>query len=81
MDKELEKEVLDIWQGIKTGQAKNHHYKFRMVNLYNKENRTRYKTTTNCGSCLQSMYTWMKEMVEKIEVKPKKRRKKKNEKS
>lgn len=65
--KAQKEELLDLWQGIKTGVAKSQHYKTRMIKLYNEIHRTGYKYTTNCHSCLASIFGYMKSEVEKLQ--------------
>jgi len=62
-DEEL-KDIKYVWEGIKTGVAKSHHYKTLMITKYNKENKTGYKPTTNCGSCLGTIYKWWRNLAE-----------------
>ena len=71
LNKEQNLELKDIWEGIKTGVAKSHHFKTRMIKLYNEIHRTNYKYGTNCSSCLGSMYQYFKKEMDK----PKKKKK------
>ena len=64
LNKEQKEKAAYIWEGISTGKAKSHHYKVEMIKLYNELNRTNYKYTTNCGSCLESCYLFIKQIVE-----------------
>jgi hypothetical protein len=41
---------------ISKGVAKDISYKAEMINLYNEIYKTRYRNTTNCGSCLNSIW-------------------------
>ena len=52
----LVKEVLEIMPDIKKGQVKNHETKARLIELYNTIYGTNYKTTSNCSSCLNSVW-------------------------
>ena len=52
----LVKEVLEIMPDIKKGQVKDHETKARLIELYNTIYGTSYKTTSNCSSCLQSVW-------------------------
>ncbi len=72
LTKEQKEKAAYIWEGIKTGVAKNHHYKVEMIKFYNELNKTKYKYTTSCSSCLETCRSF----VENIVTKPK--RKKKN---
>jgi hypothetical protein len=73
LNKEQKQKAEYIWQGIKTGKAKSHHYKVEMIKFYNELNNTNYKYTTNCSSCLNTCY----EFVKSILIKPKKKNGKK----
>jgi hypothetical protein len=73
LTKEQKDKVAYIWEGIKTGQAKSHHYKVEMIKFYNEQNNKNYKYTTNCASCLHTIYEYFKTLVAE---KPKKTRKK-----
>ena len=52
----LIKEVIKIMPDIKKGQAKDHETKARFIELYNTIYGTNYKTTSNCSSCLNSVW-------------------------
>jgi len=52
----LIKEVIKIMPDIKNAQAKDHETKARLIELYNTIYGTTYKTTTNCSSCLNSVW-------------------------
>ena len=54
--KHLIKEVLEIMPDIKKGQAKDLETKARAIELYNTIYGTNYKTTSNCSSCLNSVW-------------------------
>ncbi len=73
LNKEQKEKAKYIWQGIKTGKAESHHYKTEMIKFYNALNNTNYKYTTNCGSCLNTCFEFIKNIVTK---KPKKNAKK-----
>ena len=61
----LIKEVLEIMPDIKKGQAKDHETKARFIELYNTIYGMTYKTTTNCSSCLQSVWNGITAIYEK----------------
>ena len=42
---------------IETGTAKDISYKTKMIDLYNEIYKTKYRNTTNCSSCLNSVWT------------------------
>ena len=65
--KELIEECLLIWDDVKTGVAKNVTVKKKMVELYNTIYGTRYKPTSNCGTCLNNCYQGIKQIVNKYE--------------
>ena len=62
---ELIEECLLIWEDIKTGVAKNVTVKKKMVELYNTIYGTRYKPTSNCGTCLNNFFQGIKQIKEK----------------
>jgi len=62
---ELIEECLLIWDDIKTGVAKNVKVKKKMVELYNTIYGTRYKPTSNCGTCLNNCFQGIKKIKEK----------------
>ena len=64
---ELIEECLLIWNDIKTGVAKNVTVKKKMVELYNTIYGTRYKPTSNCGTCLNNCFQGIKQIVNKYE--------------
>ena len=64
---ELIEECLLIWEDVKTGVAKNVTVKKKMVELYNTIYGTRYKPTSNCGTCLNNCYQGIKQIVNKYE--------------
>ena len=61
----LIEEVLDIWDDLKTGRAKNVETKKKMIELYNTIYMTNYGTGTNCGSCLSTCYDGIKKLYNK----------------
>lgn len=54
LPKEIIEEVLDVWEDIKGGRAKNQAVKKKMIELYNTIFNTSFGVGTNCGSCLAS---------------------------
>ena len=64
---ELIEECLLIWDDVKTGVAKNVTVKKKMVELYNTIYGTRYKPTSNCGTCLNNCFQGIKQIVNKYE--------------
>jgi len=61
----LIEEVLDIWDDLKTGRAKNVAAKKRMITLYNVIYMTNYSTGTNCGSCISTCFDGIKKLYNK----------------
>ena len=61
----LIEEVLDIWDDLKTGRAKNVETKKKMIELYNVIHMTNYGTGTNCGSCISTCYDGIKKLYKK----------------
>ena len=61
----LIEEVLDIWDDLKTGKAKNIETKKKMIELYNTIYMTSYGTGTNCGSCISTCYDGIKKLYKK----------------
>ena len=64
---ELIEECLLIWEDVKTGVAKNVTVKKKMIELYNTIYNANYKTTSNCGTCLNNCYQGIKQIVNKYE--------------
>jgi hypothetical protein len=71
LTKEQKEKAKYIWKGIKTGEAISHHYKVEMIKFYNELNNANYKYTTNCGSCLNTCYEFVKSVVAKPKTKKK----------
>ena len=63
IDKETYKEALAAWEKCKTQKCETHEDKARLIEVYNKIYQTNYKTTTNCGACLKSVYNGIKQVV------------------
>ena len=61
----LIEEVLDIWDDLKTGRAKDVSAKKRMIELYNVIFMTNYTPTTNCGSCISTCFDGIKKLYNK----------------
>ena len=61
----LIEEVLDIWDDLKTGRAKNVETKKKMIELYNTIYMTNYGTGTNCGSCISTCFDGIKKLYNK----------------
>jgi hypothetical protein len=69
IDKELPKEiideVLDLWKDLKTGRAKNHASKEKMIDLWNIISGAGYNPTTNCSSCISSAFDGIRDIYNK----------------
>ena len=65
LPKEIIDEILDIWKDLKTGRAKDHEAKAKMIDLYNTIHGTNYKNTTNCGSCIAACFDGIKKLYNK----------------
>ncbi len=55
--KEQLKRLKELMPHIETGIAKDISYKTKMIDLYNEIYKTKYRNTTNCSSCLNSVWT------------------------
>ena len=65
LPQELIDEVLDMWDDLKTGRAKNIAAKKRMIETYNTIYMTNYGTGTNCGSCISTCFDGIKKLYNK----------------
>ena len=61
----LIKEVIKIMPDIKNGQAKDLETKAKLIELYNTIHGTNHKTTSNCSSCLNSVWKGIISIYEK----------------
>ena len=58
-------EIINLYPDVKTGKAKNVDAKKRMIELYNTIFQTNYSVGTSCGSCLQSVWSGIKQLYKK----------------
>ena len=58
-------EILNIWDDLKTGRAKDIAAKKRMIELYNVIYNTNYNNNTNCGSCISTCFDGIKKLYKK----------------
>tara|TARA_R110000744_G_scaffold319857_1_gene426105 strand:- start:391 stop:795 length:405 start_codon:yes stop_codon:yes gene_type:complete len=62
---EIIAEILDVWQHLNTGRAKNLEAKKKMITLYNVIHNTNYSVGTSCGSCLSTCYDGIRTLYNK----------------
>ena len=67
LNKEQQKRLKKLIPYIETGTAKDISYKAQMINLYNEIYKTRYRNTTNCGSCLNSIWKTLMNLNKKYD--------------
>ena len=60
--KELIAEIIVLWEDLKTGRAKDHDAKSKMITIYNTLHNTSYSTGTNCGSCIAACFDGIKKI-------------------
>ena len=65
LPKEIIDEILKVWEDLKTGRAKDHAAKRKMIEIYNTIHMTNYSTTTNCGSCITTCFDGIKNLYKK----------------
>ena len=53
---EILKEVKKIWKNIEGKKAKNHQVKKSLIEMYNTIYGAGFSTSTNCSSCLSTVY-------------------------
>jgi len=58
--------ILNVWQLCKTGVAKTKEAKAELITLYNEIHKTKYKTHTNCSSCIATCYNGIKKIVQTL---------------
>ena len=62
---ELLEEVFAVYPHVKSGRAKDHEAKAKMIELYNVIHGTNYETGTNCSSCLSTCLNGIKDIYQK----------------
>ena len=62
LPQEIVDEILDMWEDLKTGRAKNQAAKKRMIETYNTIYNTNYSPRTNCGSCISTCFDGIKKL-------------------
>ena len=65
LPQEMIDEILDLWGDLKSGRAKNHEAKKKMITLYNAIYNTNYGVGTSCGSCLATCFDGIKKLYNK----------------
>jgi len=65
LPQEIIDEILKVWDDLKTGRAKDHAAKRKMIEIYNTIHMTNYSTTTNCGSCITTCFDGIKNLYKK----------------
>lgn len=65
LPQEMIDEVLDVWDDLKTGRAKDQAAKRRMIEIYNVIYMTNYSPTTGCKSCLSTCFDGIKNLYKK----------------
>ena len=60
----LIEEVLDMWDDLKTGRAKDQASKKLMIETYNTIFNTNYNPSTNCNSCISAAFEGIKIIYE-----------------
>ena len=68
LPQEIIDEVIKLWDDLKTGKAKDHAAKSKMIEIYNTIHMTNYKTTTSCGSCLSTCFDGIKKIYKKYSI-------------
>tara|TARA_R100000995_G_C3451484_1_gene108398 strand:+ start:262 stop:474 length:213 start_codon:yes stop_codon:yes gene_type:complete len=63
--KEQLKKLKKIMPHIKKGTATDISYKAKMIDLHNEIYKTKYRNTTNCSSCLNSVWKALIKLYEK----------------
>ena len=68
LPQEIIEEILEMWKDLKTGRAKNHEAKSKMIETYNTIHGTNYDKGTSCGSCLSKIFDTTKKLYEKYKT-------------
>ena len=62
----LKNEIKEVYKLIDKGKIKDIESKQRLIELYNTIHNTNYNTSTNCSSCLNTIYKFMQDVITKI---------------
>ena len=65
LPQEIIKEILKVWEDLKTGRAKDHDAKRKMIEIYNTIYMTNYSPNTSCGSCITTCFDAIKNLYKK----------------
>ena len=63
----LKQEVLDIAPDIQHGRAKDIQTKIKLIELYNTIYGENHKTSTNCSSCLNTIYKQITKLIDDLQ--------------
>ena len=66
LPQEIIDEILDMWEDLKTGRAKDQQAKKRMIETYNTIYLTNYSPRTNCGSVYLLVMMGLKNFIKNI---------------
>ena len=66
VNEEQKKRLKAVWSLCKNGVAPTAEAKAELITLYNEIYKTRYKTTSNCSSCLNTVYQGIKNLMSEI---------------
>jgi len=61
--KENLQQAKELYDLCKNGKAPNTEIKKKLIELYNTIHNTKYRTTTNCGSCLKTVFNGIKRIA------------------
>lgn len=65
LPQEIIDEIINVWDNLKTGRAKDQAAKRKMIEIYNVIHMTNYSPTTNCGSCISTCFDGIKNLYKK----------------
>lgn len=60
---EQKQQAIDLYELCKNGKAPSTEIKKKLIDLYNELHKTRYRNTTNCGSCLKTVFNGIKRLA------------------
>jgi len=65
LPQEIIDEIINVWDNLKTGRAKDQAAKRKMIEIYNVIHMTNYSPTTNCSSCISTCFDGIKNLYKK----------------